>query len=140
MAVDYTNLSIGMQIASQFISLAFTIPLSGFVLWLTGKMFKEQFSYGKSVLAALIIGVVGIVIGSPAYFSGSLWVVGSVFVVNILVGIALYLTLPKFIFKLSSWGEAVGIGAIWLVLAFVVNFMVELIVGIILGVLFVELI
>ena len=111
-----------------------TVPLSALVLFLNGKIFKQDIPYDKSLIPALIIGVISLIFGLIMQ-AASDWIV-----IIILLGfssviiLALYLTLPKLIFNLK-WNKGLLIGLVWfgfmVALSFVVRIIIEIVITII---------
>ncbi|MEA3515194.1 MAG: hypothetical protein U9R34_06965 [Nanoarchaeota archaeon] len=51
------------------ISFVITIPLSALALFLSGKIFKQDIPYDKSLIPALIIGVISLIFGLMMYIN-----------------------------------------------------------------------
>lgn len=107
-----------------------TVPLSALVLFLNGKIFKQDIPYDKSLIPALIIGVISLIFGLIMQ-AASDWIV-----IIILLGfssviiLALYLTLPKLIFNLK-WNKGLLIGLVWFGFMVAVSFVVRIIIEIV---------
>ena len=128
-----------------------SIPISAWILFLSGKIFNKQLSYTKSLFPATIIAIVGIIFSSATRFISSslfnnvdasaaslLAITIPVVVLSILsflVTIALYLLLPKYTFGFE-WKEGLLIGLVWYGIMLVVSF----IIGIVLSIVFFALI
>lgn len=117
---------------SLVIGLVIGVPLSALMLWLSGKIFKQAISYGKAILPALIIWAVGAVFSviMLAVYDPTLAGVGILAVlgvVNFIIGLALYLLLPKMMFNLE-WGKGVLTGLVWWVFMLIVGLIIGMIV------------
>ncbi len=112
------------------ISFVITVPLSALTLFLSGKIFKQNIPYDKSLIPALIIGVISLIFGLIMQ-AASDWIV-----IIILLGfssviiLALYLTLPKLIFNLK-WNKGLLIGLVWFGFMVAVSFVVRIIIEIV---------
>jgi hypothetical protein len=130
MAVAGLGIPVWLTVVISVISLVITVPLSALALFLSGKIFKQGIGFGRAFLAALIVGAVGFVLTLIGPLSGSLTLTGALAIVSFLVGLALYLVLPKLMFNLE-WGKGLLVGLVWLVIMLVVTFIIGLIIGII---------
>jgi len=107
-----------------------TVPLSALILFLSGKIFKQDIPYDKSLIPALIIGVISLIFGLIMQ-AASNWIV-----IIILLGfssvivLALYLILPKLILNLK-WNKGLLIGLVWFGFMVVVSFVVRIIIEIV---------
>ena len=79
---------------------------------LSGKIFKQGIAYGKAFLAALVVGIVGFVLGLIGPLSGSASLTGVMGAIGFLAGLALYLVLPTLMLHLE-WGKGVLTGLVW---------------------------
>ena len=94
-----------------------TIAISGLLLWLSCKIMKVKSDWATPYIIALIVGVVGFVLGLIPVAGGVL-----AFIANIALG----LWLVKTKYKLA-WGKAVVVWLIWFVLSFILAFIIGLI-------------
>ena len=115
------------------ITYVITVPLSALVLFLVGKIFKEELGYGKSLIAALISPVVGILISLPNSLISSPVLMIVIGVISFLIGGAVHLTVPKFIFGLE-WKRGLLIGVVWWVVMIILGMITGLIIGTIMAV------
>ena len=125
---NFISLETGIII--PLIYFVITVPLSALVLFLNGKIFKQDIPYDKSLIPALIIGVISLIFGLIMQ-AASDWIV-----IIILLGfssviiLALYLTLPKLIFNLK-WNKGLLIGLVWFGFMVAVSFVVRIIIEIV---------
>lgn len=124
----------GVTILSLVIGLIIGVPLSALMLWLSGRIFKQSVGYVKAIIPALIIWAVGAAFGviislvyQPDMMGlGALVAIGGT---NFTISLALYLLLPKLMFKLE-WGRGVLTGLVWWALMLGVSFVMGAIVGV----------
>jgi len=128
---DVQMLGSGMQLVMSLVGFIVLLPISALILWVSGRIFKVGIPYVKALIPAAIIGVVGILISLPSVMMQNIAVSMGTGIINFLVGLALYLVLPKYIFNLE-WKTGLLVGLVWFVLMIVVG----LIVGMILGIIF----
>ena len=104
-------LPIGTTVINSFITLVITVPLSALALFLSGKIWKVKLEFGKCLVAALIIGVIRFVVEILGQFTSNVMII-VLAVLNYMVSIALYLTLPQLFWKFE-WKNSLLIGAVW---------------------------
>lgn len=119
------------SVFGAFGSLIFTIVaalVSGFLLWLTAKLFKLKGGFGTAFVVALIVGVVNWAIGFVFGFIPLVgaWLGGVIsFVVSIILGIMLIKSKYK-----QDTGKAVVVWLVWFVLSMVATFILAFIAGV----------
>ncbi len=129
------EMSAGMSIMFSLITGIIMIPLSALALFLSGKIFKKDIKFRKALIPAIVIFVVSFAINILGTLSGSLVIIAAIGVLSFLVGVTLYLTLPKFLLGLE-WKDSLLIGLIWFGIMLVVGLIVGIIsaiVGVIIG-------
>jgi len=120
-------LTLGSRAIISLVGFIITVPVSALMLWVTGKIFKEDIDFLKSFFAAAIIGVVGLVLGLIGPLTGSLTVTGIMMILGFIVSLALYLILPKLFFDLE-WGRGILVGLVWFAFMFVIGMVIGAIV------------
>lgn len=112
------------------ISFVVTVPLSALALFLSGKIFKQDISYGKSFIPSLIVGVIGLIFGLIMQITTNWILIIIIIGLSWIVSLVLYLTLPKLIFDLE-WNKGILVGLVWFGFMLAVNLVIGVIVGII---------
>lgn len=116
-----------INVIIPIIILVITIPLGALMLFLSGKIFKEEISYSKAIIATLIIVFVDFVLKLIGPLSGNPVIIGIMGIIGFLVSLALYLILPKAIFNLE-WKKGLLIGLVWFLFMLVVAFFLAIVV------------
>lgn len=95
------------------------IVIGGLLLWVAARVMKVNKGWGIPYLIALIVGVVGFVLGLIPFAGGVL-----AFIVNIALGLWLIKTKYKL-----AWGKAVVVWLIWFIASLIVGAIIGLIVA-----------
>lgn len=114
----------------SLISFVVTVPLSALALFISCKIFKQDIQYSKSIIPALIIGVIGLIFGLIIQITSN-WIVAIIIAgFSFIVSLALYLTLPKLMFNLE-WNKGIVVGIVWCGFMLVISLVIGVIAGII---------
>jgi len=128
--VDALGMGVGFNALIAIISLIVMIPLSALGLWISGKIFKIKIDYVKALLPAAILVGVGFLISIPQWFMTSIAIMLGISGLGFIVGLALYLTLPKLFFNLE-WGKGLLVGLVWFGIMLVAGFIVGIVIGLV---------
>lgn len=125
-----TALPITIKIIISVLTMVLVFPLSALGLWISGRIFKVKgITFVKALLPAAIMVLVGFVLSIPQWFAQGMAVLLTMSGLGFLVGVALYLTLPKLFFGLE-WKKSMLIGLVWLAIMLIIGLIVGIVVGI----------
>ena len=119
-----------MMLAILLVQSAIVFPLSALMLWLSAKIFKQKVTYAKALLPALVIVIIGLILGIPSIYSDSIVLVLLLAIAGFLISVAFYFTLPRLMLKLP-WNKALLTGLLWWVFMIIIGLIITFIIMVI---------